>query len=367
MGAPLHGHTPESLMGEALDSLHAADDLADRALAAARGSARRRGHAPRVATVLALAIALTLTLGGTAYAIVNSDLLARAYSGHGLGDTAAWSIRGDDGKCVYSFSQSLTPAAGEDVAQTIADATEPVNLTTTANGYTLTVESMVLDANGAGVATFTLASDHGFRLLPDAVPGELVFDGDSDLGLVSMEFPGGDFPDTRCYYDASASTDTELHGTRYFTSKGTDAFASGVAWVLGGTPGGDAVTGTFTPSRVVGTREFSDESGTVVSLSPLSLKASFSNAQGEHSMDLLQLSHADGTTQTVLDHDYDSGATSETNYYTSYRWDEGDDECIILSLSQITDPDTVDSVLMGMHRYANDGREDASCALTPTS
>lgn len=371
---------PESLMDETMACLHAPDDLADRAIAAAGGARRRHGHTHRLATVAGLALAASLAFGGTAYAVVNSLFFAQAYGDHGLGASKTWSMTGDDGTSVYSYKQSYQTIADDDVTQAIEDATEPVNLSASANGYTLTIESMVLDANGAGAATFTLTSSDAFKLVDSGVGSELVFDQDSNLNSIGMVFSSGDFGDSldsSVHYDIDTSTNTELHGTMYFNSKGLDSFDGGITWKLQGFSGGDretstpfeASTGTFKPSKVVGAKSYADDTGNTASLSPLSLKVGYRLGEAKHSYSAYSvlLNQADGTQQPIIKNMYQEGETAETNYYVYYGWESDGTAYEILSLTQATNPDVIENITLEGKAHFKDGRpsEPYSYTLLP--
>lgn len=382
MGTTFHDDTPrstpESMMGEALDCLRAPDDLAERALAASR--TRRpahHGHIRTLASVFAMMLVAVLAFGGTAYAVVSSGLFERAYGGaHGLDGTQAWSIQGGDGT-TYDFQMSLESVAGKDATQAVVDATEEVNLTTSANGYTLTIESMALDANGAGAATFTLTSDHGFKLYPYAVAGQLVFDNDSDLRLISTSVPSEASIDERVVYEADSSTDSEIRGTIYFSSQGLDTFKDGVTWTLaidseeedGTIRSADAQTEVFRPTKALAARAFGDDSGATASLTPLSLRLDFPGTDGEGIVGTLALEHADGTSQLVTNDTPGEEGPTTTNYYSAFGWEADGAEHTIMTLSQATGPDAVDSISVTRCHYSGNGDEKVmqTFELKPTA
>ena len=79
----------EAIIREAMESMHAADDLYDQVMARAEGSRRRRrGHALPVAAAVGLGLAGTLATVGIAGAIVTADPLFFVH---------AWSDHGEDG------------------------------------------------------------------------------------------------------------------------------------------------------------------------------------------------------------------------------------------------------------------------------
>lgn len=367
-------HSAESLMAEAIDTLHAPDDLAERILAAEQsGPAKRsrRGRARSLAAVIAMALAGTLALGGAGYAVATSDFVAQAFGSHGLGSSNTWSVTGDDKDATaYSFTREFDTASEGSASDALAAAAEPVGYTVEAGGYTLAIESMALDANGAGAVTFTLSNQDGIKLADDYGAGanELVFDYEtSDVRAVQMFFADGSFPDYRCYYDTANSNATEIHGTLYFSGTiagngNAEAFASGVRWKLAGKDFA-AETDVFTPSKVVETKTFSSE-GVTANLSPLSILMSFpqtSERGAEPVMPYLAFELADGTTQVIKD----STNTTENimNTYVGCLYFGDESSQLAYVLSQLADPDKVTAISISEQRYEVVTSEDGSTAL----
>lgn len=358
MRANHHGstsrHTPESMLGDAMNCLRAPDDLAERAIAARHGTRRRHGHARSLVAVVATALVATLAFGGTAYAVITSDFFARAYGDHGLGDSAGWTVEDSQGNPAATYTREFTTVAGEDTTQAIADATEEVNLSASLNGYTLTVESMVLDANGAGAVTFTLSGEDSFDLYEDAVSNELVFD-EGPLQLITMRAGEGGSLNNRSYYDSDTSTPTELRGTMYFTARDVNDLKGGVTWEIAGVaPDGTAAearTDAFTPSKVLATTTFTEAGGLEASLSPLSLRIGQPGKSEvyESVTSSVALNMSDGTSQTVM-------GDVATNYYVYTGWQGDSANHATLALSQVVDPNEVTSISVTGNDYTESER-----------
>lgn len=383
----------ESLMTESIDALHASNDLAERALAAAqpgRANRSRRGHARPLAAVIAAALAGALTLGGAGYAVATSDFFAQAFGDHGLGDKNTWSITGDDSNAtVYSFTREFDTEAPANVTQSLAEATEAVGYTVSTHGFTLAIESMVLDENGAGAVTFTLSNPDGINAT-DYGNGELLFDysvpGVCDIGMHLND--GSDtFVDTRTYFDANSSSDTEIHGTIYFSAAifgegNADAFKNGVTWRLVGNtsavePGAnttanqgesyEARTNVFTPGKVVETRQFAGENGVVASLSPLSILLNFpitDERPYEAHVSGLSLEMADGTEKTIESNAGNDGGATVANSYLGCMYQS--DTYIELAhvLTQLADVDNVASVVVSERLYETEVATDGQIVQT---
>ena len=120
-----------------------------------------------------------------------------------------------------------TTALGEEldaVSDDLAVSVEHVGLSVTGNGYTLTIEDMLVDENGCGVASFTLENPEGIRNNPEyGLPGELVPDDDAPLDALGMSATGegtSTLLDYKWIYDQELSTDTLARGTVYFSAFG---------------------------------------------------------------------------------------------------------------------------------------------------
>ena len=296
----------------AIEALHADNDLADRALARARSDQRRRrrrGAAKPISAVVAMAVAALLATGGAAYAVVNSDFFATAWGDHGGGQTQSYSTTWDDGS-VHTYTMEYGDGTASDELE---DYVEHVGITLEANGYTLTVEDIAMDANAAGAVTMTLSNPDGVGYYePAAATGELVLNGtDSDHGLdlISMYF-GDDFADDYCAIDRDASTDTEVHFTMYFASlNGASDLDRDITWKLSWHEGDDiystqsldAQTEAFHSTRQIGVRRFSSGDGSWAEVSPFSVRCEVAQAETADAVRAVTLKLQDGTEQIVND------------------------------------------------------------------
>ena len=265
----------ETRMSEAMECLRAEDGLAERVLerAANPGRRARRGGPLPLALVVAVCATALLATGGVAYAVATSGFFQRAFGDHGLGERSEWGFTTSSGEA-YEFTREFSDAASEGVVEDLEAAVEEVGLETTGNGFTLTIEDMVVDENGCGAATFTLENPDGLGL--DAKNGVGMWDqtgmlwltGSEGLDLLSMGFADGepDFPNVYCVYERGSLTETSVRATMYFDSfTGLDSVLTGARWELKWHvgEGGDAskrheaATDWFTPTKVVGTRGFS--------------------------------------------------------------------------------------------------------------
>ena len=125
-----------------------------------------------------------------------------------------WTVDGDG---VYSRTFGTVDEGG--LSDELKASVEYAGRAVEARGYTLLVESVLVDDLGCGAATFTLSNPDGIKINPAyGMPGDAVFDDTSDLRLLTTEFGDGTFASDYVVYDAEASTDTEMRGTIYFNS-----------------------------------------------------------------------------------------------------------------------------------------------------
>ena len=318
---------------EVMERMHAAEDTYERVMERASGGRRRgrRGPVP-VAAAIGVTLAGVLVTGGGAYAVAGGDIFS-AWGDHGMGERVEWSYAGND------FSLELGTLDPEAVSDDLAASVEHVGLSVTGNGYTLTIEDMLVDENGCGVASFTLENPEGIRNNPDyGLPGELVPDDDAPLDALGMSATGegaATLLDYKWIYDQELSTDTFARGTVYFSAFGKlDNVLSGVSWSLSWHTGEvdeegnvsadfdncDARSDVFIPSKVVGTREFVAEDGSVVTVSPFSIHVDPSwRETGDSSVDEVTLHLADGSTYVVVSED----KAITIGYYTANLLDDG--------------------------------------------
>lgn len=360
-----------SIIEEALDSLHAPEDVAERAMSARAGTRRRRGHAPHISVVAIVLVASLLACGGTAYAIANSGFFSSAYGNHGLDDSVAWNVQDSRGNAAHTYHLSFDTVSAANADASLAEATEQVGLSTSIAGYTLTVDTLVLDANGIGAATFTLSNPDGIRYKRN-VSAYLLFDEDSNLSDISMRFSDNSLPDYHTYYDADTSTDTEVHGTVYFAARDASSFEGGVRWMLSGADRStnanepfEAYTDSFTPSKALETRTFSDGSDYAASISPVGIRLTLPSREqvGETVAHELSLTLADGSERTIIA-DRADGST-DINYYVAYGWDTDDASHLSLALAQVAEPFNITQITLGGNVYQNDTRQAFSVILTP--
>lgn len=352
----------KNMIRETMQSMHASDDLYERVMERATHPSRRRrrGAAMPLAAVAGLVVAATVAAGGSAYAIMNiqpgAPLLDRIWDDNGLGDRVDW-VHDETGDHMSMTFSSIDP---NQLGSDFINAEQEVGMTVEANGYTLLVESMMIDANGCGAVTMVLSNPNGISYSPQyGMPGELVLNGDDDPGLsiISMVIGTGpnDFANTRLIYNVETAEDTRMELVMYFDlaeNSAARAIDEGVSWCLGwdGAQGSeDAFTDVFYPEQVVGSLDLSD-GDSHASITPFSLRLAIEEyGESEVVSRLVAIELVDGS--EIIVEDDDNGVV---NFYTDACSD--DRKTTACTFTQPIDTSQVKAVRFEGDRYIDHGR-----------
>lgn len=326
------------MFSEAMEQLHASDDLYDRVARQARGEKRKRqGTARPIAAIAVAAIIVAAGVGGTAYAVVTGDFFQTAFGTHGTDGAIEWT----NDESGYTYRQEFSTVDPAEVPSDLAEAVEPVDYALEGNGYTVVIKDMVIDGNGCGAVRFSLDGPEGLGLYkPEENGNAIVFDptNPNNLAFIGMEDSSGNSLDAYAYYDVSTKTDTHLDATMYFTPIG-DSFEQhrngalkGIRWRMawngdGARDGSDSCevrSDLFEPQHIVGTRAFSDGKGSSADLSPYSIHFAVATDGGSHfEADDMALKLSDGSVSTVTKVNDLVGDTQIINTYVRAGFDDG--------------------------------------------
>lgn len=358
-------------MQGAFEGMHASEDMYEKVMARASHRGRKRGGAPKIAMVATVALAVALAAGGTAYAVLGGDFFFRGWGDHGHGRVNTWTVDGADGE----YSRTFGTIDENELSDELKASVEYAGRAVEAHGYTLLVESVLVDDLGCGAATFTLSNPNGIKINPAyGVPGDAVFDDDSDLRLLRVGFGDGTFANDVVVYDAEASTDTEMRGTIYFTAwSGADSVASGIKWVLGFNDG-DAVTEAFVPSKTIKSREFKTADGVRAMVSSIALviddesvMEAHDGLYGREPLSIRNLSAAmeDGTNLVITDDD----ARAYNIFGSCLRGGEGGADLeTVYRPTQLLTPEKIAGVSISGDLHHTDGQNEAwSAEFLPAS
>ena len=312
-----------ALFREAFSPIDAPDDMAERVIRMAGTSNRNmRGHRVHHIPVRAVVIGVTLSaalVGGGAYAAVQSDFFQSAFGDKGQKDVAARDVPVEGKDSTFRLAEmtwvQTDPANAERI---LGDYVGTVGQSVSINGYTLTVDEIVVDENGIGVATYTLSNPDGvgevdgyyghFGFMPDAPIRGVHIEGATQRDI-GNGMTGGISFDQRSVKDEVLSTGTELHAVQYFCSLFGEHDENGYMWQLSvldeesGRLAGPTVT--YAPEAAIPATAFAAETGETVSMSPLGMVASESiETMDPGSYRRCVVTFSDGTEYVVKDDRY---------------------------------------------------------------
>lgn len=348
-------------MQGAFEGMHASEDMYEKVMARASHRGRKRGGAPKIAVVATVALAAALAAGGTAYAVLGGDFFFRGWGDHGHGQVNTWTVDGVDGEYSRTFGSIDEDALSDELKASVEYAGRAVE----ARGYTLLVESVLVDDLGCGVATFTLSNPDGIKINPAyGVPGDAVFDDTSDLRLLRTTFGDDTSASDYVVYDAEASTDTEVRGTIYFNAKkGADSVATGIKWVLTFNDG-DVATDAFVPAKTIKSREFKTADGVRAMVSPIALAIDDESVMEAHedlyggeplTIHSLSVTMEDGANLVITDDD----ARAYNIFGSCLRGEDGANLQIVYRPTQLLTPDKIASVSASADLHHTDGQNEA--------
>lgn len=312
-GAPRHGGASDwddsvrILFRQAFDAVGAPDDMARKVVSMARRiehgakgrHAGREGWTHRVTVrAAAIAVAGTLLVGTGAYAAVsNADFFRSAFGNKGHEDIERQEVSYAEiapeisEKADSTFVRPAMVWGEVDEAQAdrlLGGYVQDVWQSVTVLGYTLTIDQLLVDANGLGLATYSLACPDGvaaqgsgygqYYLSSDTPVGDIYLEGaDEDRQVSASDGTTAWLGSPFCIHgvmDVEATTPTDLHAVAYFGPFGGELPQEGLEFKLKERKG-DAVGQSIVcqPTATVPTTEFActDGSGSTASASSLGL------------------------------------------------------------------------------------------------
>lgn len=261
---------------KAFSVLHAAPDTVEKVLQQAQGKKKR--HLLPKSLLIAAVLALSLTVAGAAGVASLVDAHVSHESTVPDGTLHAFSAGSIETEGMEMYDSQNNPielptmervlADKDMVQQLVGDALCRIEATLQAEGYTVTLENMLIDENGAGLLTYTLENPQGINYA------------DNGYGMVTTPLTpdlriGGatsaQYMDTAVYLDKEQSTDTCLHLVLYFCNFGEWQMGDDLYFTINsGTDGCETHAVRITPQRFVPECTFLTEDGKLLRLSPLS-------------------------------------------------------------------------------------------------
>ena len=186
-------------------------------------------------------------------------------------------VLGNDGQPISLPRMERASTDTATVQRLLGDYLCTVNATMEVDGYTIKLNTFLIDENGSGFLTYTLSNPNGVE--PDENGyGEVYTPLDPSL-IIGDDPKSFDYMDAKTYLDTAASTDTELHLVLYFSDFGywhkgddlifaVDSHANGVATTWGG-----AIS--ITPRTYLPVTTFTAPNGDTVRVSAIGIQIDY--------------------------------------------------------------------------------------------
>lgn len=268
-------------------------------------------------------------------------------------------VLGNDGQPISLPRMERASTDTATVQRLLGDYLCTVNATMEVDGYTIKLNTFLIDENGSGFLTYTLSNPNGVE--PDENGyGEVYTPLDPWL-IIGDDPKSFDYMDAKTYLDTAATTDTEMHLVLYFSDFGFWHKGDDLVFAIAGQSGGDwGGTISITPRTYLPAVTFTAESGDTVAVSALGIRmpnpAAVGDAVTDAVTDELVLHMADGT-QYVVQSAQDNimnwvvglGISDEAYHIIGSAY----------SFNRVVDVDAVTSVTCAGHYYADLTAEQA--------
>ena len=185
-------------------------------------------------------------------------------------------VLGNDGQPISLPRMERASTDTATVQRLLGDYLCTVNATMEVDGYTIKLNTFLIDENGSGFLTYTLSNPNGVE--PDENGyGEVYTPLDPWL-IIGDDPTSYDYMDAKTYLDTAATTDTEMHLVLYFSDfghwhKGDDLIFAVKPQYVEGNP--DALTWggsiSISPIAYLPVTTFTSENGDTVKVSALGI------------------------------------------------------------------------------------------------
>lgn len=222
--------TERELFKETFSHLHASPDTLSEVMNMAKhenithiSTAKRRHPARKLIAIVAVAALLVtgavavssgFLLGASAEP--SGDFLTESFGVKGLSDTQPIEVDGA-GKSWTVPGTEWAPVDAETAAAIVGDNIVFIGKTYTMGDYTVTMDSYVMDENGVGILTWTLAYPGGVpNVLHDENSGQFAFGAEDGLCEPALWTTEDEHINSRSVLNAELSTPDEFHIITYF-------------------------------------------------------------------------------------------------------------------------------------------------------
>ena len=222
--------TQRELFKETFSQLHASPDTLTEVMNMAKHEnityMNKTKRHPARKLIAIVAVAALLVTGAVAAA--SSGFLVDAFGDKGLTDYEPMEIPKGNGNSYTLPGMEWDSVDEETAAALVGEAVTAIGETIAMGDYTVTLDSYVMDDNGVGVVTWTVANPNGVGQVDEAGRGIVYFGPASFMAEPDFRSGSGDFINSYCVRDDSLTTDTELHLVSYIATSCDVASTDGV-------------------------------------------------------------------------------------------------------------------------------------------
>lgn len=226
--------TQRELFKETFSQLHASPDTLTEVMNMAKHEnityMNKTKRHPARKLIAIVAVAALLVTGAVAAA--SSGFLVDAFGDKGLTDYEPMEIPKGNGNSYTLPGTDWESVDEETAAALVGEAVTAIGETIAMGNYTVTLDSYVMDDNGVGVVTWTVANPNGVGQVDEAGRGIVYFGPASFMAEPDFRSGSGDFINSYCVRDDSLTTDTELHLVSYIAITAGIADTDGVVLTL---------------------------------------------------------------------------------------------------------------------------------------
>lgn len=214
------------LFQQTFSALHASPDTLSEVYKVVRRN--KRHHTITKGMLIAAVLAMCITVAGAVgiATLIKADVAPadsvtdadrNAFDKDTVGSDTPL-VLGNDGQPISLPRMERASTDTATVQRLLGDYLCTVNATMEVDGYTIKLNTFLIDENGSGFLTYTLSNPNGVE--PDENGYGEVFTPLNPSLIIGDDPKSFDYMDAKTYLDTAASTDTELHLVLYFSDFG---------------------------------------------------------------------------------------------------------------------------------------------------
>ena len=266
------------LFQQTFSALHASPDTLSEVYKVVRRN--KRHHTITKGMLIAAVLAMCITVAGAVgiATLIKADVAPadsitdadrNAFDKDTVGSDTPL-VLGNDGQPINLPRMERASTDTATVQRLLGDYLCTVNATMEVDGYTIKLNTFLIDENGSGFLTYTLSNPNGVE--PDENGYGEVYTPLDPSPIIGDDLQSYKYMDAKTYLDTAATTDTEMHLVLYFSDfgfwhKGDDLIFA-VVRQSGGDWGG---TISISPIAYLPVTTFTSEDGSTVEVSALGI------------------------------------------------------------------------------------------------